>query len=232
MLASDAASAAATWRPQLFGDQRAKEIEDPIVEPLWTGPRVLAFVDGQSVRLSDVDGDPVEGFAQVTSALLEASAGSTMLIEAYLTPEPLQAPAEVAGRESVATPKPGEAMAQMIIGSRGDRKDRHRDRTEEARRRSIDSTDDRQAFVAVDLLWLDDESLCDVPLLERKRLLESILPESHFVRIGTHVRPPIDAWLGSWRAFGFHRLAFKAANSRYLPGRKNPDWATAEIPRR
>ena len=54
-------SAAATWRPQLFGDKRAATIEDPIVEPLWTGPRVLAFVDRGSVRLTDADGDAVEG---------------------------------------------------------------------------------------------------------------------------------------------------------------------------
>ena len=33
----------------------------------------------------------------------------------------------------------------------------------------------RLALVAVDLLWLDDKSLCDVPLLERKRILESVL---------------------------------------------------------
>jgi hypothetical protein len=31
---------------------------------------------------------------------------------------------------------------------------------------------------------------------------------------------------------GFRRLAYKAANSRYLPGAKNVDWALAEIPHR
>ena len=46
------------------------------------------------------------------------------------------------------------------------------------------------------------------------------------------MKPPIDAWLGSWRSFGFRRLAYKAANSRYTPGEKSPEWALAEIPAR
>jgi hypothetical protein len=42
----------------------------------------------------------------------------------------------------------------------------------------------------------------------------------------------VDRWLGSWRAFGFRRLAYKAANSRYAPGEKNQQWALADIPHR
>ena len=88
------------------------------------------------------------------------------------------------------------------------------------------------AFVAVDLLWIDDQSLLDVPLLERKRVLESVLRESELVRVGVYVRPPIDPWIGSWRTMGFRRMSFRGANSRYVPGAKNREWAQAEIPRR
>jgi hypothetical protein len=232
MLASDARSAAATWRPQLFGDKRAATIADPIIEPLWTGPRVLAFVTDGTVRLTGVDGEAIDDHDEIRDALREALAGSTVLIEAFLTSEPLQAPSAIAGRDIVTMPQASRAMTQMIVGTRGERKDRLERQQDEARRRSVDDTDERLAIVAVDLLWLDDESLCDVPLLERKRILESVLPESDLVRVGIHVKPPIDAWLGSWRAFGFRRLAYKAANSRYVPGHKNPDWATAEIPAR
>ena len=70
------------------------------------------------------------------------------------------------------------------------------------------------------------------PLLERKRILESVLRESRLVRLGTYVRPPIDGWIGAWRMFGFRRLSFRGANSRYVPGAKNQEWAQAEIPRR
>ena len=232
MLASDAASAAATWRPQQFGDKRAASIADPIIEPLWTGPRILAFVDGSTVRLTDSEGAPIAGHDDIVDALRAATAGATVLIEAFLTPEPIQTAAAIAGREVVSLPKPGQALTQMIVGSRGERKDRLTRQRDEARQRTIEGAADQLALVAVDLLWLDDESLCDVPLLERKRILESVLPESELVRVGIHVKPPVDAWLGSWRAFGFRRLAYKAANSRYVPGQKNHAWAVAEIPQR
>jgi hypothetical protein len=232
MLATDALAAAATWRPQLFGDRRANTIADPVIEPLWTGPRILAFARNDTVALTNADGEPVAGHGPIEQALLDATAAATILIEAVLTPEPIQSTDEIARRERIIPPKPADAMTQMIVGSRGDRKDRIIRRADEARARQLGGTADRVALVAVDLVWLDDESLCDVPLLERKRILESVISESDLVRVGIHVRPPIDAWLGSWRAFGFRRLAYKAANSRYLPGQKNPDWATAEIPPR
>jgi hypothetical protein len=232
MLATDALAAAATWRLQRFGDKRAATIADPIIEPLWTGPRILALVDGETVTLTDAEGHSIEGHEDVVAALREATSAATVLLEAFLTPEPVQTPAGIAGRDIVTVPKPGQAMTQMIMGVRGERKERLARQQDEARQRTIAAADERLALVAVDLLWLDDESLCDVPLLERKRILESVLVESELIRVGIHVRPPIDTWLGSWRAFGFRRLAFKSANSRYLPGEKNQDWALAEIPQR
>ena len=87
-------------------------------------------------------------------------------------------------------------------------------------------------LVLVDLLWLDGEWLLDVPLLERKRLLESIVPGDEFVRPGPYVRPPIATWVGSWRAQGFLAISFKDANSRYDPGERSKEWTTSSMPRR
>jgi hypothetical protein len=232
MLASNPQSAIAVWRPQGFGDRRARDIVDPIVEPLWTGPRILAFANGSDVRLIDADGEDIDGFDAISDALAAAAGGATVLIEAYLTAEPIQKPSTIAGRDSVTMPTPAKALSQMIVGSRGDRKDRAQAQLEEAHMRTLEGTVHDVALVAVDLLWLDDESLTDVPLLERKRILESVLAESDLIRVGIHVRPPIDTWLGSWRLFGFRRVAYKAANSRYVPGEKSPEWAIAEIPAR
>jgi hypothetical protein len=232
MLTSDALTAARTWRPQQFGDRRAATIVDPIIEPLWTGPRILAFVRDGGATLTDVDGEPVDGHDELREVLASSVAGATALFEAVLTAEPIQSPTDLVGREVVSLPKASEAMSQMIVGSRGDRKDRVARHVEEVERRHLAASGATVAIVLTDLLWLDDESLTDVPLLERKRILESVADESHLVRIGIHVKPPVDPWLGSWRAFGFRRLAYKAANSRYVPGAKNADWALAEIPHR
>ena len=94
------------------------------------------------------------------------------------------------------------------------------------------SADDEVRLIVTDLLWLDDTSLLDIPLLERRRLLEGVLEESDAVRIGAYVRPPIHTWVGSWRSQGFEGITFKAANSRYLPGASNPDWVVSGMPRR
>ncbi len=232
MFASDAASAARTWRPQLFGSKRARDIDDPVIEPLWSGPRVLAFIDGDTVRLTDVHGDPIAGQEEVAEAIRDAAPGSTALVEGFLTAEPIQTDAGVSAPDLITIPKPAQMMTQMIVGVRGDRRARLERQQDEARQRTIDEMADLVAFVAVDLLWLDDESLYDVPLLERKRILEAIVAESRLVRVGIHVKPPVDAWLSSWRGLGFRRMTFKAANSRYIPGQKNQGWAQAEIPLR
>ena len=92
--------------------------------------------------------------------------------------------------------------------------------------------DDTVTFVAIDLLWLDGESLLQVPFLERRRILESALSESDLVRRGMFVRPPIDSWIGSWRALGFGGLSFKDANARYRPGAASPDWVSMRMPPR
>ena len=157
MLATDAISAAATWRPQEFGDKRPATIADPIIEPLWTGPRILALVDGGSVRLSDANGAVIDGHEAIVEALRESVSGATVLVEAFLTPEPIRSAGSLATRDIVTVPKAGQAMTQMIIGARGDRKARLASHQEEARQRTIEGADDELALVAVDLLWLDDD---------------------------------------------------------------------------
>jgi hypothetical protein len=232
MLASDAVAAAATWRPQEFGAKRGPDVPDPLVEPLWTGTRVLAFVRRDEVTFTDVYGDEVDGHEDVRTELIAAAGGSTVLLEGVLTAEPLQTPDDMAAREPVQMPKASQALGAMVVGDRSRRRNRLADSVDESKSRTAVNPFGPVAIVAVDLVWLDDQSLCDVPLLERRRILESVLMESHLVRVGIFVKPPIDSWLGAWRTFGFTKLAFKGANSRYIPGAKNPQWGTAQIPRR
>ncbi len=65
----DARMAAATWRPQKFSEGGSREIVDPLVEPLWTGLRAVALVDGPTVEIRDLDGDPVDDFSDVIEQL-------------------------------------------------------------------------------------------------------------------------------------------------------------------
>jgi hypothetical protein len=231
---TNAGSAALAWRPQGFGKARAAAIDDPLVEPLWTGVRVLAHVDGGETTLRDLDGDPVDDFPEINTALAGAIRAKRVIVDAHLTHQPIQAIAEVAARDrqGAEAPTATAVVGQWWFGGllRGRRKKVPID-PETVGRDPLPANADI-AIVVVDLLSIDDQPLLDVPLLERKRILESILVESELVRRGIYIRPPIDTWIGSWRTFGFNRMAFKAANSRYRPGEPNPDWAIADLPSR
>jgi hypothetical protein len=89
---------------------------------------------------------------------------------------------------------------------------------------------ERHAFVATDLLWVDGLSLADVPLLERKRQLEAVLEPSELVRVSAFVRRSEVPTLVTWGTLGFRELSYRAANSRYLAGRENPDRVTGPAP--
>jgi hypothetical protein len=228
MTLTNPVSALREWRPQLFGTRKAQDVTDPLIEPFWTGPRGLVLVDGDAVDFVDSDGETVELDAAVVDEL-RAATGARLLLEAVLTSQPLQQPDDLVGRDRPPAPTAGEAMGQMMLGSRrGRRSELARDAEEAARRSSMPV--DEYALVAVDLLWIDDQPLLDIPLLERRRVLEAELAESRLIRRGIHVRLPVDPWIGPWRLFGFGSMAYKAANSRYRPGEPNQDWAIARIP--
>lgn len=226
-----AEAAAAGWRPQRFSEVVSGGIVDPIIEPLWVGLRVLALASAANVEIRDLDGDVVDDFPEVAHELGRAIRADRALLDGYLTHQPVQDLGVVARRGSVEEPQSAPTITEMWFG-RGSRRRRPERQTppEDTGRDPLPAAD--VAFVAVDLIWLDDEPLLDVPLLERKRVLESVLAESRLVRRGIYVRPPVDTWLASWRAMGSTRLAYKAANSRYRPGETNPQWALGNVPSR
>jgi ATP-dependent DNA ligase len=218
--------ALADLRPQDFGNGPLSKVLDPIIEPLWTGVRALAAIGWGDVELVDVDGDPMGGFDSIVEALAEAVPSGEVIIDGFITKQATHAASRV-----VAWSDEMPSMGSMI----GLRRNRAMD-TVKLKETSLAETTfeetDELAFVVIDLLWLDDTSLLDIPLLERRRLLEAVVLESDGIRLGAFVRPPIERWVASWRSQGFGGLTYKAANSRYLPGQPNPDWVITGMPRR
>ncbi|MDQ2966460.1 MAG: hypothetical protein M3R57_11495 [Chloroflexota bacterium] len=219
-----------TWRPQAFGRRPARHLDNPLVEPLWSGIRVLAHVDGAGVEFLDSHGE-----AQDWPATAEALAGAVQadgaVLDGYLTNETAADGVGVVTAPDPELPTPAQMARQMLLGGGGRNRRAELIESVEATAEPVLTTSDDVVFVAVDLLALDDEALLDVPLLERKRLLDGVLVEGRLVRRSIHVRLPANAWLGTWRSLGFRAVAYKDANSRYRPGKPNDDWATATIPR-
>jgi len=216
----------ATIRPQVYGKSSPAKVADPIIEPLWVGVRALAGIDADGAVLLDEDGVSVDGFDEIVASLAEVARATGLILDGFLTKQATQSDVSVSAWSDE------QPTMGSFLGLRRNRAvDTLKLREEALAARSF-SLDDEISFVATDLLWVDDTLLLDVPLLERRRLLEGVLEESDVVRIGAFIRPPITSWVGSWKAQGFTGLTFKAANSRYHPGEAHPDWAISGMPRR
>jgi ATP dependent DNA ligase-like protein len=214
-----------------FGFKNPRRIREPICEPLWWGVRVLVHVDEFGVRIRDVDGTEIDGWPDLREAIRwSASSAQELVFDAYLVPA-FGDTVGVEGFSDVDLPSSRSVVRTFFFGSLGSNK--RDDRAKDAQARIVDVNPDADAaIVAIDLLWLDGESLLDLPLAERKRLLDAVLVEKDLVRRTVHVRPPVETWYRQWRAFGFREFAVKDANSRYVPGGESDLWTTASIPKR
>jgi len=204
-----------TWRPMGPAiTKRPPEIADPIVEPLWSGARVLAHVGpgGAPIRFFDAFGVDLAPNVQDLAALVAASVDAEdAIIDAVLTTQ-----ATRGGVGAATIPEPKTSLSNMVWSH---------DPGVEVVRRDPDK-DPVEGFVAVDLLRVDGQLLIDLPLLERKRLLESVLTQSDRVRVSVHARPPIDSWVATWQGAGLKGAMLKAANSRYTPNQTTFEWRT------
>jgi hypothetical protein len=214
-----------TLRPQVYGNGAPHRVREPLIEPLWTGIRALAAVDDEGALVIDADGFPIDGIEAIVEALPEAVQAGAVVVDGFLTRQ--------TSHQGMGILWPDE-MPNMgrLVGLRHNRAMDTLNLKEDALTDKTFEPDEEISFVITDLLWLDDTDLLDVPLLERRRLLDATMVESDLVRLGAFVRPPIETWIASWRTQGFTGLTYKAANSRYLPGRSNPEWVIGGMPRR
>jgi hypothetical protein len=209
------------WRPQRVRPARTpRSILNAVVEPLWDGDHVLLHFDaarkgpdGEAwVLLLDETGEDVtESEADVAARLRGAIRTADAVVDGYLTRQ-----ATRGGTDVSVAPIARTRRSLMYI------------RTVEVDVAPPEPAEPGPvAFVAVDLLRIDGQDLFDVPLLERKRILDSIVVESELVRLSPYTQPPIDTWVRTWKAAGFRGAMLKAANSRYLPGGETDEWQAA-----
>jgi ATP-dependent DNA ligase len=210
------------WRPQeALLTRRSEGVIDPILEPLWDGVRVLAHFRGNpdwvsegSVVLVDVDGTDVTHLAPRAATELRGRViAQEAVIDGVLTEQAMNTGI---GRQFKPTPPvPKISPMNLFIPRRAE---------PYVPTKPEPTVPTDTAFVAVDLLSLDDQPLLDVPLLERKRQLDTLFAEDELLRISPYVRPPAGQWFLSWRSAGFRGLMMKASNSRYKPGEFTPEW--------
>lgn len=177
-------------------------------EPAWKGDRLMARLRNGRVTLTDAAGEPAE-LAEAAEVLEPVIDADEALLDGIWTNMPFIG-------EGSAARHLAEAIAEEGL-------------TEELP--DPIENEPRRAFVAVDLVELDGQPLHDVPYMERRRLLTSVVEENVRVRISPAVRIPLENWLLGWRAAGFEHYVAKHVNSRYRPGELSEEWlqiSTAE----
>ena len=79
-------------------------------------------------------------------------------------------------------------------------------------------------YCVFDLLYLDGEDLRDRPLVERKELLERILPKDRLLHYSTHVRDHGIAAFKRAAKAGEEGIMAKLATGRYYSGQRTREW--------
>ena len=178
-----------------------------LFEPAWRGERLLARVHDGQVTLTDRAGDPTGPEMAEAEEVIAAAVGSDdAIVDGVWTSMPFLG-------EGSAARHLADAIAEEGLD------DELPDPLE---------AESRRAFVAIDLVRIDGQSLEEVPYLERRRLLSAIVAEDVRVRVTPAVRNPVASWLNAWRANGFTHYVAKHVNSRYHPGEVAEDWL--EVP--
>jgi bifunctional non-homologous end joining protein LigD len=92
-----------------------------------------------------------------------------------------------------------------------------------------DATSPGLVYQAFDLLYLDGRSLLNVPLEDRKRLLQSVLRPHPRVRFAAHVVGEGLAFHEAAKARSLEGIIAKLRRSRYEPGRRTSAWLKLKI---
>jgi bifunctional non-homologous end joining protein LigD len=176
---------------------------DWLFEPYWSGDRLIARLEDGRVTLTDEAGEPAGAeCAEAADELLTAIDADAAVIDGVWTAQPFVG-------DGSGVRQWAETMAEEGLVD------------EPPDPLSIET---RRAFVALDLVELDGQSLADVPYQERRRLLTSVVEENVRVRVSPAVKLPIRPWLHAWRGNGFTHYVAKHVNSRYRPGEQVEDW--------
>ncbi len=225
---------AAAWRPQRPGRRATRDIPDALVEPDWGGIRVVAALAEDGVVFVRA-GESIPVPAELPAALVDAFRAVDALVEGHLTTVALHS-GEGVLPPSMEVERPPILIPRLVRPSvKDDPFVRARDfeAREDAAAEPVVAAlgrGERHAFVATDLLRLDGTDLADVPLLERKRLLDGVIDPSFLVRVSPYVKPSAILTLVTWGSQGFGELHWRAANGRYRAGEENEDCAVARPP--
>jgi bifunctional non-homologous end joining protein LigD len=85
------------------------------------------------------------------------------------------------------------------------------------------------SFVVFDILWLDGRDTTGLALEERRELLELIGEEDHRLQLMSYEEGDGKAFVRGAQSLGLEGVVAKRMGSKYLPGRRSPDWRKIKL---
>jgi bifunctional non-homologous end joining protein LigD len=174
-----------------------------LFEVKWDGVRAICFIENEAVRLVSRTGHPCEKQYPELSVIPHYVAAS----QAILDGEIAALDEKGVARFELIQPRIAQSDANAV--------------SHMARSRPV-------VYFAFDLLYLNGYDLRQVALVERKRLLESILTPTGVLRFSEHFPGAGDAMLQAAQETGIEGLMAKRADSRY-ESRRSSEWIKIKI---
>lgn len=84
-------------------------------------------------------------------------------------------------------------------------------------------------YFVFDLLYLNGRDLCDIPLVERKQMLQNLLPDLPGVKYSDHIDESGREFFAAAKANNLEGIVAKRRNSLYLAGRRTREWLKIKI---
>ncbi|RJQ36614.1 MAG: DNA ligase D [Dehalococcoidia bacterium] len=169
-----------------------------LFEPKLDGYRIIAAIDGDKVRLLSRNGIDVSGKYEVVAGDLAKQPASELVLDG----------------EIIALDEKGRACFQCLQGFL------------DAMHRGVSTGEKAPAIIyyVFDILYFDGYSLLEVPLAERKKVLERALVPSHSVRRLEYFEGDGAAIYRGAIKQGLEGIIAKRKDSLYRVGRRSPDW--------
>ena len=92
--------------------------------------------------------------------------------------------------------------------------------------------DGQLTYYVFDVLWLDGKDVTQLPLTERKKLLESIVPDTKWIRMSKNYDATGKEFYSMVAKMDLEGIIAKKADSIYLPGIRSSDWLKIKTEKR
>jgi bifunctional non-homologous end joining protein LigD len=79
-------------------------------------------------------------------------------------------------------------------------------------------------FYVFDILWINGRSLLNLPLSQRRAVLELVLPQNNIIKLSESFDTTATSFFSTAGKMGLEGIMAKKADSTYIPGERSKDW--------